>query len=113
MDVIDKKTKADLLAIMENGLGKKSAVSQFPLQARGGQGVKVAKVTDKTGDVAVSQVIPPGSEELIMTSKRGQIVKLELASIPRLQRDTQGVILMRFSNASDRIAAATCVEKSS
>lgn len=113
MDVMKKGDNPELLTLMENGLGKKSAVSQFPLQARGGQGVKVAKVTDKTGDVAVSQVIPPGSEELIMTSKRGQIVKLELSSIPRLQRDTQGVILMRFSNASDRIAAATCVEKSS
>ena len=111
MDVMKKGDNPELLTLMENGLGKKTAVSQFPLQARGGQGVKVAKVTDKTGDVAVSQVIPPESEELIMTSKRGQIVKLELSSIPRLQRDTQGVILMRFSNASDRISAATCVEK--
>ncbi len=111
MDVMKKGDNPELLTLMENGLGKKTTVSQFPLQARGGQGVKVAKVTDKTGDVAVSQVIPPNSEELIMTSKRGQIVKLELSSVPRLQRDTQGVILMRFSNASDRISAATCVEK--
>lgn len=102
---------AELLTIMENGLGKKTVVTQFPTQQRGGQGVKVAKVTDKTGEVAVSQIIPPGSEELIITSKRGQVVKLEIASIPRLQRDTQGVILMRFSNASDGVVAATCIEK--
>lgn len=112
MDVMDPKDNAELLTLMENGLGKKTVVSQFPLQARGGQGVKVAKVTDKTGQVVVSQIIPPGAKELIMTSKKGQVVKLELASVPRLQRDTQGVILMRFSKNGDGIAAATCVDNS-
>lgn len=112
MDVLNKgDVTAELLTIMENGLGKKTIVTQFPKQERGGQGVKVAKVSDKTGNVAVSQIIPPKSEELIITSKRGQVVKLEIVSIPRLHRDTQGVILMRFSNASDRVAAATCIEK--
>lgn len=112
MDVLNKgDVTAELLTIMENGLGKKTIVTQFPKQERGGQGVKVAKVSDKTGNVAVSQIIPPNSEELIMTSKRGQVVKLEIVSIPRLHRDTQGVILMRFSNPSDRVAAATCVKK--
>lgn len=112
-DVLSKgDLTAELLTIMENGLGKKTVVTQFPKQERGGQGVKVAKVSDKTGVVVVSQIIPPNSTELIMTSKKGQIVKLELSSIPRLHRDTQGVILMRFSDAgtSDGIAAATCIE---
>ncbi len=111
MDVLNKdEANAELLTIMENGLGKKTVVSQFPKQERGGQGVKVAKVSDKTGEVAVSQIIPPKSEELIITSKRGQVVKLEISSIPRLHRDTQGVILMRFSNAADGVVAATCIE---
>ena len=113
MDVISKLDKPDLFAIMENGLGKKTSVSQFPLQGRGGQGVKVAKVTDRTGQVVTAQVIPPGSEEIIITSKKGQVVKLPTAQIPRLSRDTQGVILMRFSNANDRVASATCIEKTS
>ncbi len=113
MDVINKDDNtAELLTIMENGLGKKTFVSQFPRQERGGQGVKVAKVTEKTGLVVVSQIVPKDCEELIITSKKGQVVKLELASIPRLHRDTQGVILMRFSDANDGIAAATPVEKS-
>jgi DNA gyrase subunit A len=112
MDVLSKgESNAELLTLMENGLGKKTVVSQFPKQERGGQGVKVAKVSDKTGNVAVSQIIPEKSEELIITSKRGQVVKLEITSIPRLHRDTQGVILMRFSNGADRVAAATCIEK--
>lgn len=112
MDVLNKdEANSELLTIMENGLGKKTVVSQFPKQQRGGQGVKVAKVSDKTGEVAVSQIIPPNSEELIITSKHGQVVKLEISAIPRLHRDTQGVILMRFSKTSDGVVAATCIEK--
>lgn len=111
MDVIKKDEKADLITIMENGLGKKTPVSQFRGQSRGGQGVKVAKVTPKTGKVAFAQVIPPNYKTLIITSRRGQVVKLELSQIPRHSRNTQGVKLMRFSNSTDRVTSATCVEE--
>jgi len=111
MDVIKKDDKTDLITIMENGLGKKTPVGQFRGQSRGGQGVKVAKVTPKTGKVAFAQVIPLNYKTLIMTSRRGQVVKLELSSIPRHSRNTQGVKLMRFSNSTDRVTSATCVEE--
>ena len=111
MDVIKKRDKADLLTIMENGLGKKSSVDQFRGQSRGGQGVKVAKVTPKTGKVAFAQVIPPNFTTIIITSRRGQVVKLELSSVPRHSRNTQGVKLMRFSNLTDKVTSATCVEE--
>lgn len=110
MAVIKTGTNPDLVAIMENGLGKKTPVSQFPLQGRGGQGVKVAKVTDRTGEVVVANVLPHNSEELIITSKKGQIVKLPINQIPKLSRDTQGVILMRFSHAKDGVASATAIK---
>ena len=58
MDVINKEGKDDLLTIMENGLGKKTACKLFRGQSRGGKGAKVAKVTSKTGKVAFAQVIP-------------------------------------------------------
>lgn len=112
MDIIDKRGKADLLTIMENGLGKKTPVSQFRGQSRAGQGVKVAKVTQKTGKVVFAQVIPPNCQNIIITSKRGQVVKLEVSSVPRRSRNTQGVFLMRFSNkATDHVSSATCVEE--
>ncbi len=110
MDAISKDDNPELLAIMQNGLGKKTEIRQFPMQSRGGQGVKVAKVSEKTGQVAVAQVIPAKCTEVIMTSLRGQVVKLALNQIPKLSRDTQGVILMRFSNPNDKIASATCIE---
>ena len=111
MDIVSKGEKLDVFTIMENGLGKKTEVSQFHTQGRGGQGVKVAEVTQKTGKVASSQIIPVNAEEVIITSQKGQIVKLELKSVPRLSRATQGVILMRFSSANDHVASATCIEK--
>jgi len=114
MDVIQRyapKNTYDLLTIMENGLGKKSLVSQFRGQSRAGQGVKVAKVTPKTGKVAFAQVIPPNCNIVIITSKKGQVVKLELSSVPRHSRNTQGVKLMRLSNLTDKVTSATCVEE--
>ena len=95
---------------MQNGYGKKTPVAQFPKQGRGGQGVKVAQITSKTGKIASTQVIPAKTNELIITSQKGQIVKIDIASIPSLSRTTQGVILMRFSKSADLVASATCLE---
>lgn len=111
MAIIGGKGNPDLLTIMENGVGKRTPVNAFRGQSRGGKGAKVANISAKTGKVAVSQVIPPNCKEIIITSRRGQVVKLGLDSIPRRGRATQGVILMRFSGASNLIASATCVEE--
>ncbi len=111
MDVVQKGSKQDVLTIMENGLGKKTTIDQFKTQGRGGQGIKVAEVTQKTGKIASSQIVPSGAKEVIITSQKGQIVKLEVGSIPRLSRATQGVILMRFSDTSDHVASATYIEE--
>lgn len=111
MDIVSKEADTNLLTITENGLGKKTPTKLFRGQKRGGKGVKVAKITSKTGKVVLAQVIPPNSEEIIITSKKGQVVKLKISSIPKLSRDTQGVILMRFSNPNDHVASATFVEK--
>ena len=112
MDIINDETKkADFLTIMEKGLGKKTAIKDFPKQKRGGQGVKVAEVKEKTGKVVVTQIVPADCESVILTSMKGQVVNLPIASVPRLGRATSGVILMRFTDKKDSIAAATCLAK--
>lgn len=112
VDVINNETKkADFLTVMEKGIGKKTAIHDFPRQRRGGQGVKVAEVKDRTGKVTVSQIVPLETESVILTSVKGQVVKLPIGSVPRLGRATSGVILMRFADKSDTIAAATCLTK--
>ncbi|MBI3955776.1 DNA gyrase subunit A [Candidatus Gottesmanbacteria bacterium] len=112
MGIIDSEAKkADFLTIMEKGIGKKTPVSGFPKQRRGGQGVKVSIIKEKTGNVVVSQMVPTDCESVILTSTKGQVVKLPITSVPRLGRATSGVILMRFTDKSDTIAAATCLTK--
>jgi len=112
VDVINEETKkADFLTIMEKGIGKKTAIKDFPKQKRGGQGIKVAQVKERTGKVMVSEIVPADTDSVILTSVKGQVVKLPIVSVPRLGRATSGVILMRFTDKSDTIAAATCLTK--
>ncbi|OGD87205.1 DNA gyrase subunit A [Candidatus Curtissbacteria bacterium RIFCSPHIGHO2_01_FULL_41_11] len=111
MDVIaSEDDKADLLVVTEKGIGKKTQVIGWPKQLRGGVGVKVANLTEKTGDIVTAQVLTKNDEALIITSQKGQVIRTTLRSIPRLTRDTQGVIVMRLSPA-DKVAATTVIQK--
>lgn len=113
MDVIGKDEKPEFLTLMENGLGKRTKTDLFRGQNRAGQGIKVAKVSPKTGKVVVAQIIPANADEIIITSLKGQVVKLPITQVPKLSRDTQGVILMRFSDKADKIVSATCIQNPS
>ena len=111
MDVIKKDdNKADLLVMTEKGIGKKTQVSAWPLQLRGGVGVKAANLAEKTGDIVTAQILTREDEALILTSQKGQVIRTTLRSIPRLTRDTQGVIIMRLSQ-NDKVAATTVIKK--
>jgi len=111
MDVINATDdKADILVLTERGIGKKTPVGAWPMQLRGGVGVKAAHLAEKTGDMVTAQILTRDDEALILTSQKGQIIRTTLRSIPRLTRDTQGVIIMRLS-AGDKVAAATVVQK--
>lgn len=98
----------ELLVIMENGLGKKTKFAAWSKQGRGGQGVKVAQVTPKTGEIVTAEAIHPKMDVLVLTSTKGQLIKMELKQVPTLQRQTQGVILMRVREG-EKVAAATVV----
>ena len=99
---------AQLLVIMENGLGKKTRFSAWTRQSRGGQGVKAAQVTQKTGSIVTAQAITEEMDTLVLTSTKGQLIKMDLKEVPTLQRQTQGVILMRV-RSGEKVAAATVV----
>ncbi len=106
-----RKTFEDVLIVMGRGLGKRTSVKEWPLQKRGGQGVKAAEVTDKTGLIVACIAVDENVDQVILTSKSAQVIKLPLKNIPQLGRPTQGVILMRFSNKTDSVAAVTYLEK--
>ena len=105
-----KKNFRDVLIVMENGLGKRTPLKAHRLQQRGGVGIKAAHVSPKTGKIIACRLINQNVKQIILTSKKAQVIKLPLKNVPRLGRDTQGVIFMRFNKADDKVAAVTCLE---
>jgi DNA gyrase subunit A len=106
-----KKVFRDILTIAEKGLGKRTPIHLFPVQKRAGKGVKAAVVSAKTGNLKAAEMVTQNFDQVIITSKMGQVIKLPLKNIPQLGRATQGVILMRFADKGDSVAAAAVLEK--
>ena len=86
----------ELLIMTANGYGKKTKLSEYKIQKRGGSGIKTVKVTEKTGKLMVARVVTGETEELLAVSKDSQVIRTELTSIPTLGRDTQGVRIMKL-----------------
>ncbi len=96
-----------VLHIMSAGYGKKSLISQFKIQKRGGMGMKAAKITKKTGHLAHASLIKD-QEEMIVISSKGQVIRTPLKNIPKLKRATQGVRVMRLAKG-DSVVSVTKV----
>jgi DNA gyrase subunit A len=95
---------AQLLTVTEMGFGKRTWERNYPLQARGGRGVRAHKVTEKTGNVVAAKLIPP-SQQLMIISSEGIIVRIPIdEEIPLHGRATQGVHLKKL-DPGDRVAA--------
>jgi DNA gyrase subunit A len=111
MDAVIKGQKGNqLLIISENGYGKRTDLSSYKIQHRGGSGIKTAKVTAKIGKLVGANVVNVDDIEgdLLVTSAHGQIIRIPLASISILGRATQGVRIMR-PQPGDKVAAATVI----
>lgn len=106
-----KKFFRDVLTISEKGIGKRTRTGLFPVQKRSGKGVKAAVVNSKTGPLAAEVFVTEKTEQVVITSKNGQVIKLPVKNIPQMGRATQGVILMRFAKKGDGVAAATALLK--
>ena len=109
-----KKPKQYLMIVMENGYGKRTDISQYKVQSRGGSGIKTAKITSKTGPVVMSSVLeaPAGDsseEDLIVISRKGQVIRTGIKSVSILGRATQGVRIMRLEEG-DKVASGVCVK---
>lgn len=101
-----------LLLVTEHGLGKRTLLSQYPVQKRSGLGVKVAEITERTGKVAAAKLLSELHEDVVISTKEGVTIKLPLKgeTIPLLTRPTQGVILMKLKS-SDLVVAVALLEK--
>ncbi|MDD3530999.1 MAG: DNA gyrase subunit A [Candidatus Pacebacteria bacterium] len=102
----EKEKDASLLVIMSKGYGKRTKMSEYKVQGRGGSGIKTAEVTPKTGEIIGARVVTGGdeTEEIVVVSKKGQVIRTSVASISQLSRATQGVRIMKMREG-DSIAS--------
>jgi DNA gyrase subunit A len=96
-----------VLVVMENGYGKRTNIKEYRMQNRGGSGIKVAEITPKTGDLVTSFALTD-EEELMVISKKGQVIRVPIEGISVLSRATQGVRIMRLDEG-DKVASAICI----
>lgn len=119
MDIVTEEksslAKQQLLVVMENGFGKRTALTQYKIQHRGGSGIKTAKITAKTGIIVMAMVVAPdglpesAKGDVLIMSTKGQVIRITLKSISTLGRATQGVRIMRFKEGGDKVASVALV----
>ena len=91
-----------VLSITENGYGKRTPIEDYRVTGRGGLGVKNYMVTDKTGPVVGMKVVD-GTEDLLLVTAAGILIRTPVENIRVAGRATQGVIVMRFKEEGDRV----------
>lgn len=104
MDII--KDNEYLLVVSDNGFGKKTHIDQYKIQNRGGLGVKTYKITEKTGQVVSARLVND-NDEIIVVSRKGDIIRLRVEDISQKGRDTMGVIVKDVQGEHDQVVAMT------
>ncbi len=99
------RENAKILVISENGYGKKTDVSEYKVQSRGGQGTTTYKISDETGNVSGFGLVTDEDDIIIMTSE-GIIIRVNTQEISTLKRVTKGVRLMRLADGVKIVSAA-------
>ena len=97
MEPIVTNQEATLLAITENGFGKRTELDEYRVQNRAGRGVITYKVTPKTGELVGIRIVK-GNEDIMMVTDTGTIIRIKAEDISVLGRSTQGVTLMRTND---------------
>ena len=110
MDVVSDDT-ADLFLLTERGFGKRTALSQYRAQGRGGQGVIAMKTDGERGKLAGVRVVRPGLHELMIVSNFGTTIRMDADSVSRQGRSAQGVRVMNL-RAGDSVSAIAKVVSS-
>ena len=99
-----------VLSITQNGYGKRTAVEEYRITNRGGLGIRNYMVTDKTGPVVGIKVVD-GSEDIIVVTQSGTLIRTDVDGIRLAGRSTQGVIVMRFKEEGDQVIALALADK--
>ncbi len=99
-----------VLTITEKGYGKRTAVEEYRVTNRGGLGIKNYMITEKTGEIVGVKVVD-GSEDLLLVTQAGILIRTHVDSIRTAGRSTQGVIVMRFKEEGDKVISLALAER--
>lgn len=97
--------KGDLFVITSKGYGKRTPISEYPVQKRGGQGIFTISITEKKGELVGMKIVGP-QHELMIISEEGIVIRVKAADAPQLGRSTQGVKIMNLDD-NDKVTALT------
>ncbi len=110
MSVIAGGTAPDVFVVFENGLAKRTPVTEYRRQGRGGTGIQVAKLSDKGGDLVGALTVDP-EDEVMVVMERGNIVRSKVNLVRHTGRSTQGVIFATPGKGDAIVAVARNVER--
>jgi DNA gyrase subunit A len=101
VDMVAVKRQATVLAVTENGYGKRSEISEYRVSHRGGKGIITIKTTERNGNVVAVKEVVDGDELMIVT-RSGQLIRMPVSGISVIGRNTQGVRLVNLSSAGEK-----------
>lgn len=109
MEIIEKGSKDTILMVTESGYGKRSEVDEYRVQSRGGVGIITQKTTDKVGNVVGTRKVQ-NTQEAILSTDRGQVIRMKISDISVLGRNTQGVRLINLDNKDEKVTGVAIVQ---
>ncbi|MEI7972793.1 MAG: DNA gyrase subunit A [Bdellovibrio sp.] len=112
LEVIEKECKDTILMVTESGYGKRSSVEEYRTQGRGGVGIITQKTTDRVGLVVGTRKVRNG-QEIILTTDRGQVIRIRVADISILGRNTQGVRLINLDEKNELVSDLALIDEES
>jgi DNA gyrase subunit A len=109
MEVLEKGTKDTILMVTSKGYGKRSDTEEYRIQSRGGVGIITQKTTDKVGNVVGTKKVS-ATQELILSTDQGQVIRMKISDISILGRNTQGVRLINLDDKQEFVKGIAVVD---
>lgn len=109
MQILEKNTTDTILMVTGKGYGKRSEVSEYRTQSRGGVGIITQKTTDKVGNVVGTKKVS-ATQELILSTDQGQVIRMKISDISVLGRNTQGVRLINLDEKQEFVTGLAVID---
>ena len=110
VDMTIVKDGTEVMTLTENGYGKRTDISEYRLQGRGGKGIKAGTLNDKTGNIVNLKLVSP-EDDIMIISDNGTIIRINATEISKIGRSTQGVMVMRMKDDESKVCSFAVVPR--